>query len=55
MMTEQEQQITKAYYQYTNRGWPNQKPWEQLGDGAKSIWKDRAMRAYKEEQRDKDR
>ena len=42
-----DEQLGKAYYQYTNRGWPNPTPWENQTTGSRDLWILRAKYAAK--------
>ncbi len=48
-MTDDE--LGKAYFEYTNRGWPepNKMRWEQLPNGTKYLWIQRAKKKGKQE------
>lgn len=46
-----DEELGRHYYNYTNRGWPAPIGWENLSEGAKKLWIERAKRAMKRETR----
>jgi hypothetical protein len=47
-----DEELGKAYYIYTNRGWPNHTPWEKLQEASRYLFIQRAKKAkerYKNE------